>query len=65
MHSMRTDFLEDSLELLRGKSGRVVGQMVGLAATLKGLPTTYNKDLQESVEPMLDNIKTVGKSARI
>ncbi|PGH06470.1 argininosuccinate lyase [Polytolypa hystricis UAMH7299] len=55
----------DSLELLRGKSGRVIGQMVGLATTLKGLPTTYNKDLQESVEPMLDNIKTVGDSLQI
>lgn len=38
--------------------------MVGLATTIKGLPTTYNKDLQESVEPMLDNIKTVGRWIR-
>ncbi|KAF2005339.1 argininosuccinate lyase [Amniculicola lignicola CBS 123094] len=55
----------DSLELLRGKSGRAFGQMAGLFATIKGLPTTYNKDLQESVEPMLDHIKTVGDSIQI
>ncbi|KZF24723.1 argininosuccinate lyase [Xylona heveae TC161] len=55
----------DSLELLRGKSGRAFGQMAGLLCTIKGLPTTYNKDLQESVEPMLDHIKTVGDSIQI
>ena len=55
----------DSLELLRGKSGRVFGQMAGFMYTLKGLPSTYNKDLQESVEPMLDCVKTVGDSIRI
>ena len=43
----------DSLELLRGKSGRAFGQMAGLMMTVKGIPSTYNKDLQESVEPML------------
>lgn len=50
----------DSLELLRGKSGRVFGQMAGLMMSVKGIPSTYNKDLQESVEPMLDHVKTVG-----
>ncbi|KFZ16167.1 hypothetical protein V501_02362 [Pseudogymnoascus sp. VKM F-4519 (FW-2642)] len=55
----------DSLELLRGKSGRAFGQMAGLMMTLKGLPSTYNKDLQESVEPMLDHVKTVGDSIQI
>ncbi|KAI9851923.1 MAG: argininosuccinate lyase [Thelocarpon superellum] len=55
----------DSLELLRGKSGRAFGQMAGLMCTIKGLPTTYNKDLQESVEPLLDHIKTVGDSIQI
>jgi argininosuccinate lyase len=55
----------DSLELLRGKSGRALGQMMGLMISLKGLPTTYNKDMQESVEPMLDHIKTVGDSIQI
>ena len=55
----------DSLELLRGKSGRVFGQMAGFMYTLKGLPSTYNKDLQESVEPLLDCVKTVGDSVQI
>ena len=55
----------DSLELLRGKSGRAFGQMAGLMMTVKGIPSTYNKDLQESVEPMLDHVKTVGDSIQI
>ncbi|KAI9886763.1 MAG: hypothetical protein M1823_001406 [Watsoniomyces obsoletus] len=55
----------DSLELLRGKSGRVFGQMAGLMYTIKGLPSTYNKDLQESVEPLVDHIKTVKNSIQI
>ncbi|KAI9676768.1 MAG: hypothetical protein M1829_002863 [Trizodia sp. TS-e1964] len=55
----------DSLELLRGKSGRVFGQMAGLMYTLKGLPSTYNKDLQESLEPLLDHVKTVADSIQI
>ncbi|GAD99653.1 argininosuccinate lyase [Paecilomyces variotii No. 5] len=55
----------DSLELLRGKAGRAFGHMAGLMMTIKGLPTTYNKDLQESVEPLLDHIKTVGDSIQI
>lgn len=55
----------DSLELLRGKSGRVFGQMAGLMMTVKGLPSTYNKDLQESFEPMLDGTKTVADSIQI
>jgi argininosuccinate lyase len=49
----------DLLELLRGKSGRVFGQMAGLMMTVKGLPSTYNKDLRGSFEPMLDGAKTV------
>jgi len=55
----------DSLELLRGKSGRAFGQMTGFMMTVKGLPSTYNKDLQESVEPLLDHVKTVGDSIQI
>ncbi|KAI1411206.1 argininosuccinate lyase [Hypoxylon sp. FL1857] len=55
----------DSLELLRGKSGRVFGQMAGFMTTLKGLPSTYNKDLQESWEVMLDSVKTVSDSIQI
>jgi len=55
----------DSLELLRGKSGRAFGHMAGLMMTIKGIPSTYNKDLQESVEPLLDHVKTVGDSIQI
>ena len=60
-----SDKSKDSLELLRGKAGRAFGQMAGLMCTIKGLPTTYNKDLQESVEPLLDHIKTLGDSIQI
>ncbi|BGP54405.1 hypothetical protein JCM8202_000839 [Rhodotorula sphaerocarpa] len=55
----------DACELLRGKSGRTVGQLAGFLTTLKGLPATYNKDLQESQEPMFDAAETVGRSLRI
>jgi argininosuccinate lyase len=44
----------DALELLRGKAGRVVGSAVALTLTLKGLPLAYNKDLQETQEPLFD-----------
>ena len=57
--------LADSLELLRGKAGRIFGQMTGLFISIKGLPSTYNKDLQESTEPMLECIKTVKDSLTI
>jgi len=49
----------DSLELLRGKSGRVIGHLTGLLTTLKGLPTAYNKDLQEDKEPLFDAVDTL------
>ena len=49
----------DSLELLRGKAGRVFGDMSGLLMTLKGLPSTYNKDLQEDKEPLFDAMDTL------
>lgn len=55
----------DSLELLRGKSGRVFGHMAGFMMTVKGLPSTYDKDLQESWEAMLDTVKSVSDSIRI
>ncbi|KAA8907854.1 L-Aspartase-like protein, partial [Sphaerosporella brunnea] len=55
----------DSLELLRGKSGRVFGQMAGFMYTLKGLPSTYNKDLQEDKEPLFDCVRTVADSFQI
>ncbi|RKK80665.1 Argininosuccinate lyase [Fusarium oxysporum] len=55
----------DSLELIRGKVGRVMGQASGFLSTLKSLPTAYNKDIQESVEPLLDCVKTVSHCLRI
>ncbi len=44
----------DPLELVRGKAGRTIGHLAGLLATMKGLPTGYNKDLQEDKEPVFD-----------
>lgn len=55
----------DSLELLRGKSGRVFGDMAGFLMTLKGLPSTYNKDLQEDKEPLFDTVDTISASFKI
>ena len=55
----------DSLELLRGKSGTVFGHMVGLMMSLKGLPSTYNKDMQESWGAMLDGTKATSDSIQI
>ncbi|MGD8794264.1 MAG: argininosuccinate lyase [Anaerolineae bacterium] len=49
----------DSLELMRGKSGRIVGHLTGLLVVLKGLPSTYNKDLQEDKEALFDTIDTL------
>jgi argininosuccinate lyase len=50
----------DSLELIRGKTGRLVGDLINLLMVLKGLPTTYNKDLQEDKEALFDAIDTLG-----
>jgi argininosuccinate lyase len=55
----------DSLELIRGKTGRVIGHLTGLLTTLKGLPSTYNKDLQEDKEPLFDTVDTLAMSLRI
>ena len=49
----------DALELLRGKSGRLVGGLAGMLTLLKGLPSAYNKDLQEDKEPLLDAVDTL------
>ncbi len=46
----------DSMELLRGKSGRLIGNLVALLTVLKGLPMTYNKDLQEDKEGFFDSL---------
>src|ERR1700686_1733067 len=44
----------DSLELIRGKSGRVFGDLTSLFVTMKGLPMTFNRDMQEDKEPLFD-----------
>jgi argininosuccinate lyase len=49
----------DALELARGKVGRVVGHLLGLLTVLKGLPLTYNKDLQEDKEGLFDAVDTL------
>lgn len=49
----------DVAELARGKAGRVIGDLTGLLATLKGLPLAYNRDLQEDKEPVFDIIDTL------
>ena len=49
----------DSLELTRGKSGRIIGDLITLLITIKGLASTYNKDLQEDKEPLFDAIDTI------
>ncbi|HZM32184.1 MAG TPA: argininosuccinate lyase [Acidimicrobiales bacterium] len=49
----------DVAELARGKAGRVIGDLTGLLATLKGLPLSYNRDLQEDKEPLFDAVDQV------
>jgi argininosuccinate lyase len=49
----------DIAELARGKSGRLIGNLTGLLATLKGLPLAYNRDLQEDKEPVFDSVDTL------
>jgi argininosuccinate lyase len=49
----------DVLELIRGKTGRVVGSLTTLLVLVKGLPLAYNRDLQEDKEPLFDAVKTV------
>ncbi len=55
----------DALELLRGKSGRLVGGLTGLLVTLKGLPSAYDKDLQEDKEPLFDAAETLAAAIPI
>ena len=49
----------DMAELVRGKAGRVFGDLMGLLTTLKGLPLAYNKDMQEDKEAVFDAVDTV------
>lgn len=55
----------DMAELIRGKTGRVYGNLIGLLTVLKGLPLAYNKDMQEDKEGMFDTVKTVSGSLKI
>lgn len=52
----------DVAELIRGKSGRVYGNLFSLLTTLKGLPLAYNRDMQEDKEPLFDSVETVNLS---
>jgi argininosuccinate lyase len=55
----------DVAELARGKTGRVIGNLVSLLTLLKGLPMTYNRDLQEDKERLFDTVDTVRATARL
>ena len=55
----------DSFELVRGKSGRTVGALMGLLTTLKGLPRAYNRDMQEDKEPLFDAVDTWSSALEI
>ncbi|MDD2901506.1 MAG: argininosuccinate lyase [Syntrophales bacterium] len=55
----------DVPELIRGKCGRVCGNLTGLLMTCKGLPLTYNRDLQEDKEPLFDTLDTVKAAVRL
>lgn len=55
----------DMAELIRGKTGRVYGNLFGLLTVLKGTPLAYNKDMQEDKEGMFDTVKTIKGSLKI
>ena len=55
----------DMAELVRGKTGRVYGDLMGLLTTLKGLPLAYNKDMQEDKEAIFDAVDTVKKCIKV
>ena len=55
----------DVAELARGKSGRVIGHLMGLLTLMKGQPLTYNKDNQEDKEPLFDTVDTLADTLRI
>ncbi len=55
----------DVAEVVRGKTGRLVGDLVALLVTLKGLPLGYNRDLQEDKAPVFDAVDTVRDSAEV
>ena len=55
----------DIAELIRGKSGRVYGNLMAMLTTMKGLPLAYNKDMQEDKEPLFDSAQTVNLSLKV
>jgi len=55
----------DAMELARGKSGRLTGNLMAILTLLKGLPMTYNKDMQEDKEPLFDSIDTLDITLRV
>lgn len=55
----------DACELLRGKSGRMIGSLVSILTTMKGLPLAYNKDLQEDKEPLFDAMEQLSMCLRV
>ena len=55
----------DVAEITRGKSGRLYGNLMSILTTLKGLPMTYNRDLQEDKEPLFDSLDTVDAALEV
>ncbi|MCX8083648.1 MAG: argininosuccinate lyase [Calditerrivibrio sp.] len=55
----------DMVELIRGKTGRIYGNLISLLTTMKGLPLAYNKDMQEDKEPVFDAVNTLLTSLKI
>ena len=55
----------DMAELIRGKTGRVYGDLMGMLTVLKGLPLAYNKDMQEDKESVFDGAETVEKCLKV
>lgn len=55
----------DVAELMRGKTGRVYGNLISLLTTMKGLPLSYNRDMQEDKEPLFDTVDTVKKTINV
>jgi argininosuccinate lyase len=55
----------DAAELVRGKAGRAIGNLTALLVVLKGLPLTYNRDLQEDKEPVFDSARTLTGSLEV
>src|SRR5262249_51848370 len=55
----------DVAELTRGKTGRVYGNLLALLTVLKGLPMTYNRDMQEDKEPVFDSVDTIKAALEI